>query len=46
MSRIDTGFTKADSDNLPEVDMAMVNDFYVNNMQFFNTEMRNVKARK
>ncbi|KAJ8978086.1 hypothetical protein NQ317_004620 [Molorchus minor] len=46
MSKIDVGFLKGDSDNLPRVDSEMVNEFYVTNMQFLSAEVRNVKTQR
>lgn len=46
MSKIDEGFEKAGSDNLPMVDSEMVNDFFTNNVNFVSAEVRNVKTQR
>ena len=45
-NRLDPGFMKADSSNLPEIDVFMVAE-YVKNCDFFNqAEVRNVKLQR
>lgn len=45
-STMDPGFLKADSDNLPLVDSDMINNFYMDNLQFVSSEVRNVKTKR
>lgn len=42
--KMNAGFCKADSDNLPRVDMDMVLQFYVANIHYFSAEMKNIKT--
>ncbi|CAG9765926.1 unnamed protein product [Ceutorhynchus assimilis] len=46
MSALESGFVKAASDNLPNVDIEMVNNFFVNNLQFLSSEVRNIKTKR
>lgn len=43
MFSVDSGFIKADSGNLPEVDMFMVFDYFNKNKDFISAEMRGIK---
>lgn len=43
---INTGFVKAQSDNLPKVTALMVSDLFVENDVFNIAETRGVKAKK
>ncbi|KAI4455472.1 hypothetical protein MML48_9g00002312 [Holotrichia oblita] len=42
---VDTGFIKAQSDNLPRVDVLMLTNFFHNNLCFMSSEMRGVKTQ-
>jgi len=43
---MEKNFVKADSDNLPTVDVEMINNFYLHNTQFLSVEYQNVKTKK
>ncbi|KAI4454199.1 hypothetical protein MML48_10g00004289 [Holotrichia oblita] len=43
MYSVDNGFIKADSANLPEVDIFMVMDYFNRNKDFISAEMRGIK---
>lgn len=42
--KVSSGFVKADSSNLPEVNSDMVQDFFINNSQFVSAEVRHEKT--
>lgn len=43
---MEKSFIKADSDNLPRVDVEMVKDYFLNNADFLSAESKNVKTKK
>ncbi|KAG5863121.1 hypothetical protein JTB14_013063 [Gonioctena quinquepunctata] len=46
MYSVDTGFIKADSANLPELDIFMVMDYFNKNKDFISVEMRGIKLQR
>lgn len=40
------GFVKADSRNLPQVDVEMVMQFYSSNTEHYSAEMKNIKTER
>lgn len=42
----DPGFVKAQSDNLPKIDVFMMSSFFANNTDFMSTEIKGVKATR
>ncbi|KAG5871400.1 hypothetical protein JTB14_030676 [Gonioctena quinquepunctata] len=46
MYSVDTGFIKADSANLPELDIFMVMDYFNENKDFISVEMRGIKLQR
>lgn len=46
MYSVDNGFIKADSANLPEVDIFMVMDYFNKNKDFVSVEMRGIKLQR
>ncbi|CAG9815499.1 unnamed protein product [Phaedon cochleariae] len=45
-NKLDSGFVKASSGNLPIVDSEMVNEFYAAHIDFLSAEMRNQKTKR
>ncbi|KAJ8913136.1 hypothetical protein NQ315_006054 [Exocentrus adspersus] len=46
MCSIDVGFNKADSGNLPEVDIFMIMDYFNKNKEYISTEMKGIKLQR
>lgn len=42
----DSGYIKADSSNMSEVDVIMIMDYFNSNRDFISAEMRGVKMRQ
>lgn len=42
----DTGFVKAQSDNLPKIDVFMMSTFFASNPDFTSAEIKGVKATR
>ena len=42
--KVDSGFVKADSGNLPKIDMFMVLEYFTSNPEYAAPEIRDVKA--
>ena len=43
---VEPGFIKADSGNLPEVDVFMIMDYFNRNKDFLSTEMKGIKLER
>lgn len=43
---MESGFEKASSDNLPIIDVSMIDEYYTDNIQFLSAEMKNVKTQR
>lgn len=46
MYSIEVGFSKADSGNLPEVDIFMIMDYFNKNKEYVSTEMKGIKLQR
>ncbi len=46
MVSLETGFLKADSGNLPPVDVFMVMDYFNKNKDYISAELRGVKMQR
>lgn len=46
MPQLSAGFEKANSNNLPEVDSEMVQDYFANNTQYVSAEVRHGKTKR
>lgn len=42
----ESGFVKAQSDNLPKIDAFMMTDYFASNPDFTSTEVKGVKAAR
>lgn len=43
---MEQGYLKGSSDNLPKIDTHMIDEFYMNNLDFMSAEVRNVKTAR